>query len=137
MPRLSNSTYLLIHQHLRQDWLTQSRIYSLIPPKDQRYIHDFFRPSEHLTDEELLAHRRAVSRQHPSLPHCAGRAVHRVVRPVNHPELVRGRIRVYPVLRPQVDVEKFARALLMTAREMQHRQTDSVDPDVSCGPRAS
>lgn len=137
MPRLSNSTYLLIHHHLRQDWLAQSRIYSLIPPKDQRYIHDFFRPSEHLTDEELLAHRRAISKEQPSLPHCAGRAVHRMVNPVNHPELVRGRIRAYPVLRPQVDVEKFTRALLMTAREIQDRQDDSTDPKTSSGRRAS
>lgn len=136
MPRFPNSTHLLIRHHLRQDWLDGSGIYALIPSRDQRYIHDYFRPSEDLADEELLAHRRAVSKERPSLPHCAGRAVRRMVKPVNHPELVRSRIRVYPVVRPEIVLERFKRALIATASQIQDRD-EQADQDASSRRRAS
>jgi hypothetical protein len=61
MPRLTNSDYLFICRHLHDVWTEHRGGFSLISTRDQRYLHDYFRPSEQLTDSQLLSHRRAVS----------------------------------------------------------------------------
>lgn len=50
-------------------------------PQDQRYLHDYYRPSETLSDEQLLEHRREITKDQPSLPQCAGRALNHVYVP--------------------------------------------------------
>ena len=120
MPRLSNYDYLLIQAHLHNIWMTKRQGFSLISTKDQRYLYDFFRPSEVLTDAELLAHRKAVTAKHPSLPHQAGRALKHLAdpQPLKQARAGNQRIVVYPILKPQPDIYRLAQALMDTARRI-------------------
>ncbi len=66
MPRLSAFNYFRLHAYLYDVWQTKQRAFSLVSTKDQRFLHDYFRPSEYLTEAELLAHRVAITRERPS-----------------------------------------------------------------------
>ena len=120
MPRLSNYDYLLIQAHLHHIWMTRRHGFSLISTKDQRHLHDFFRPSETLTEAELLAHRKAVTTKYPNLPHQAGRASKHLADPLplKHARAGNQRIVVYSLLKPQPDIPRLARALMNTARRI-------------------
>lgn len=92
----------------------------MVSPRDQRYLHSFFRLAEELTDADALSHRRAVSVERPSLPQSAGRALRHLAHPRYEPATLVGRRRrivVYPLVRPQVDTHKLGRALLWAALE--------------------
>jgi hypothetical protein len=122
------STYhLATHTWLRSLWLeNDASVFAELSPRDQRYLHGFFAPSEPWSDEELLRYRQLVTGRQPSLPQCAGRAVvklrrvlagERVYRP---PALVSAggkgrrphRITVRRVVRPKPDTDRLARALI-------------------------
>lgn len=119
MPRLSNYDYLLLHAHLHQLWENKRLSFGLITTKDQRYLHDFFRLSEMLTEAELLAHRKAITIERPSLPHQAGRALKHLAKPLLLKQPPgNGRIIVHPVVRPHPDVKRLARALQDLARRI-------------------
>jgi hypothetical protein len=45
--------------------------------REQRALHDYFLPTNKLTDGAMLAHRRQVTIEHPSLPHWGGKALTR------------------------------------------------------------
>jgi hypothetical protein len=54
--------------HLRSFWLeSEGAVFAELPPQQQWYLHDYFLPDEQLSDTELLAHRKVISRQRPSL----------------------------------------------------------------------
>ena len=126
MPRLSTYDYLLLHTHLHQLWENCRQGFGLISTRDQRYLHDFFRLSEKLTEAELMAHRMAVSVQYPSLPQQAGRALKHFADPTALKLQPYGdrRIVVHPILRPQPDIHRLAQALLSTARQIAIDQKD-------------
>ncbi len=66
-----------------------------------------------LTDDERLAHRVLVTKVRPALPACAGRALRQLTSAEPGCDPVRvGRVRIYPLLRPQPDLHKMALALL-------------------------
>lgn len=94
--------------------------FQLISTRDQRYLHDFFRPSEELTETELLAHRREITARRPSLPACAGRALRHFANPKRKPgtPMKNGKhlLYVYALARPQIGLDKLARALILLAR---------------------
>ena len=75
MPRSTNSTYLKTHTHLHQLWLQDMGVVACFSPTDQWYLHDYFKLSHSLSDEQLVAHRGAVAAARPSLAQCAGRAL--------------------------------------------------------------
>lgn len=50
----------------------------MLSPTEQWALHGYYEFTKHLTDGELLAHRAAVSRVQPSLPHRAGKAFTRL-----------------------------------------------------------
>jgi hypothetical protein len=50
-------------------------VFAELFPQEQWYLHDYFRPSEQLSDQALLAHRKEISARRPSLPQRAGRAL--------------------------------------------------------------
>jgi hypothetical protein len=139
MPRLTNDRYIKRHLLLRQLWLKHQARYALLKPTQQWDVHDYYRPSEELTRAELLEHRRRVSRERPALPQRASKAFKILIgaAPAAPPADTiinagpRGdrRIRVRAIVRPQIDVEKLASALLMLAelqaREQQKRKRRS------------
>lgn len=128
MPRLSNDLYYHRYEVLRWLWLNRVGIYSYISPKEQWAIHDYFQPSKQLSFQELVDHRRTVSRERPSLPATAGRAANqiwqliegqRAPRPFAQSEQRGSRQRqvtVRAVVRPEIDIEKLAKTLLELAK---------------------
>lgn len=131
MPRLSKADYLFFHAYLKRVWESQRRAFSLISTKDQRYLHDYFRPSDQLTKAELQAHRIASTRERPSLPHCAGRALRHLADPVPLKQpLSAGRIVLYPLLKPNPDLARMRRALVsMVIRQHEQRRRGGTGPE--------
>ena len=75
MSRLTTTHYLKTCHVLAEKWREHMDDFAFYSPQDQCYIHDYFRPSEDLTDDQRIAHRIAISKLHPSLPAKAGRAL--------------------------------------------------------------
>lgn len=130
MPRLAAKDYLRTHDRLRKLWLHDLRLFAELTPTDQWQLHDFFRPDKDWSDLQLLQHRDAVTAERPSLPHQAGRAlekfwtlcVSRAVKQVRTAKAPAGsatrvrqedrQISIKAVARPEIDVEKLARAYI-------------------------
>jgi hypothetical protein len=55
-------------------WVGFPAFFLTISYNDQRAIHNYFRPADNLTDEQLLEHFKAAKAQDPRLPSAAGRA---------------------------------------------------------------
>ncbi len=128
MPRLANPDYLFIHHYLHNVWIEQRRGFSLISTRDQRYLHDYFRPSDQLTDAQLLSHRKTISFKQPQLPQCAGRALRHLARPGRDAKYARAHgskydVVVYPLLRPQPHVRLLLGAMQALAQRMAEEQS--------------
>jgi hypothetical protein len=125
MPRLTDKQYLKYRKFLRRLWLYRLSTHSFLTPTQQWQIHAYFRPSEDLTNEELLEHRKTITVEHPSLPHQAGRAIK------DFGQILRGNAKaratvtsfagrnktarhvgVRSIVRPQIDIPRLARVLL-------------------------
>jgi hypothetical protein len=131
MSRLTNARYLKTCDSLAKKWHERMDDFSFYSPEDQRYIHDYFRPSEDLTDEQRIAHRVAITNQHPSLPALAGRALKRhsyLPVPLIYVGGKGGKqlhaLTVRSVIRPQPDTKKFAQAILALAEQMAKNNID-------------
>lgn len=80
MPRLTPQDYLARRQFLMELWFDRDGgPFAVVPTSMQRDLHDFFAPSEGLTDNEALAHRKGMTKASPSLPQKAGRAYEAVL----------------------------------------------------------
>lgn len=143
MPRLTNPAYLLLRRELSDAWDLDPTGFFLLSAPDQWALHDYFRPSEMLSDAELLEHRRAVSASDPSLPQRAGRAVAKwqvkQERLGKHPVTVRQsrrgtkrskdyEIRLFAEVQPTLDPDVFARILVRAADEQR-----AIDVEVTSG----
>lgn len=134
MPRLTNPRYIEVHHRLRNYWLEDTVPYIYLTPKEQWDLHQFFQPYKTLSDDELIAHRQAVTQQSSSLPHQAGRALKKLevaaaamarerAQPPDPPEgkrkrqSLRGPLVVRSLVRPESDAKKLARVLLELVRE--------------------
>jgi hypothetical protein len=73
MPRLSNELYIDRHRFLRKMWLECDELYSILEVNQQWEVHRFYQPSKELSEEELIAHRKAITKEQPGLPAVAGR----------------------------------------------------------------
>ncbi|HEU4715835.1 MAG TPA: hypothetical protein VFS14_03320 [Candidatus Saccharimonadales bacterium] len=138
MPRVTFEMYCRQHLNLKNTWKYAPGHFAKISAENQWRLHDYFRPSEDLTRDELHKHWLEV-RKDPSSSHpqCAGRA-YTAMRPyiVNAPIKVvsvpvehtaRGKngqkvVRVEGLVRPEIDVEKFAKALLSIAKDMRQKE---------------
>lgn len=154
MPRITNQQYINIHRTLRQLWEDDFRHFEKLSGNDQLTLHQYFAPSKELSDDELLAHRQAVTLEEPSLPNQAGKTWARLQRiiagqeaaytyaPARHqpsrvPAGSRGKrhnIIVTSVLRPEPDVRKIAEALIKIAladaeAEIEARRQAAADQD--------
>ena len=133
MPRLSPKQYLKQRRFPRQLWLQRISAYSYLTPTQQWQIHAFFRPSDALTDVQLLKHRKAITAEQPSLPHQAGKTikdfgqilrgkakVHATVKTTTTGRSKTAKtIRVRSLVRPQIDIPRLARALI----ELEHQKS--------------
>jgi len=72
--RLTNDLYYAEHLFLQVAWDNYDILYAVLPVTQQWQVHAFFQPSKTLTYEELINHRRTITKQQPSLPHQAGKA---------------------------------------------------------------
>jgi hypothetical protein len=94
---------------------------------DHAYLHRYLVPTATWADAELLAHRRRVTEESPSLPHCAGRALatlRQAIAPEIGQPLVpvlvpanKRHVVVHAVARPEVDAQAMSRALLRAVRD--------------------
>jgi hypothetical protein len=79
MTRLTNTTYLLQHHQLKDEWSSESGgAFIMLSPTEQWALHNYYEFTKRLTDSQLLAHRAAVSKAQPSLPQSAGKAFARL-----------------------------------------------------------
>ena len=85
MPRLSFLAYYTRHTELQAVWQERSIIFSNLHAIDQWYLHDYFRPSEKLTEAELRAYWASFHNCPGSLPQCAGRAYKKIRPFLLHP----------------------------------------------------
>lgn len=138
MPRLTPNNYLKTYDRLRRLWLRDPRLFAELTPKDQWFLFDYFQLHRDLTDLQLLQHREQVTKARPSLPHQAGRALAHFwevaareglkrVRATNVPTKVVPQkdrsISVKPLVQPEIDIEKLARAFLRLAEDMKRRRS--------------
>lgn len=136
MPRLTDSHYLEIHHHVRRVWLEDPHPLSALSANEQWDIHRYFAPDADLSDDELLVHRRRVTRFEPNTPARAGRAYGKLLRAIDAEEKFvpaprfprkkyqrgeAGLLTVRAVVRPKLDVEQLARALIEIAFEVASR----------------
>ncbi|MDR6910649.1 hypothetical protein J2W54_002366 [Rhodococcus fascians] len=128
--------FITQHHQLRKIWLEHQDSGSLMDPAHQRIIHDFYRPAEALTDQELTQHRRDVLRTNKSLANRAGKIYARYARGEFYtppPSVTAdGRVvYVRSVLEPQPDLRQIAKVLVALAMEEskppEHENRDDTD----------
>jgi hypothetical protein len=135
--RLTDNEYLSRRDFLVDAWKFFPGVFTAVSYNEQLEVHRFFQTSKFLTPEEALDHRRLITAEEPSLPHRAGKLYLRIEaeahrlrnqlenQPPQNPTIRvrvpagRGKrqIRVVPLARPEVDVEKMAEALLTIVEE--------------------
>jgi hypothetical protein len=120
--------------------------YAYLTSTEQWQLHDYFQPSKYLADTELLEHRKKISKERPSLPHQAGRALAKLERhaarlavqhakpaalsqPVQHQRRGKDRvITVRSVVRPEPDLKLLARAIVMLAYHLDGAEPPAASP---------
>lgn len=134
MPRLTNTAYLDRRHRLMDAWEFRSHLIAELESFEQMDLHKFFAISKNFYDDEALVFRRDVAKLEPSLPSQAGRAYAKFERIVaadkvrrdNPPvEVVRAKdmprpkkvVRVTGLVRPELNMHAFARALVNLAVE--------------------
>jgi hypothetical protein len=142
VPRLTNHNYLLQREFLVGAWKLFPVAFTAVSYNRQLEVHAFFQPSKYLTDDEALAHRARISQAQPSLPNSAGKiftrmeAATRLLQerlanqpaqdPTRRARVPAGKgqrhIRVVPLSKPEVDVEKLAEALLDLAEQLRREE---------------
>ncbi len=124
--RLTDYTYLQTHRELRAAWLSDPTGFALLTPNEQWDIFGYFCIEHKLSNDQLLPHRREVSKVDVSLPQRAGRAVQAWRRKLPQLEAYRNRSRpertkhrstnytvtVFSAMHPEIDPQRLARALL-------------------------
>jgi hypothetical protein len=74
VPRLTNNHYLYRHASLKTVWRSWPDLFGLLTPTQQQQLHNYYRPRDRPSPEELLAHRRQLDRDQPALGSQAGKA---------------------------------------------------------------
>ncbi len=137
--RTSNDTnFLERHYRLKAEWNGGGGgAFSWIDPGEQWALHHFFLPYKDVSDDELIAHRHAITQKRPELPEEADHAYQRLSilmdrpKPVPQPTVsFSGKktkrpkkservISVRALVRPEIDMQKLARALIEFARDQE------------------
>jgi hypothetical protein len=74
VPRIPNDIYLNRHNFLRKLWLEAKNVFGFLHYNQQHDLHSYYLPDEDLTKDELLAHRKRMSKLDPSLSSRAGKS---------------------------------------------------------------
>ena len=134
MPRRTTTGYLSTHHQLKNLWLTSQSVFGLLSSRDQQLLHDYFRPSEDLTDQALLIHKATITEAQPSLPNRAGKVLRQlqahvasqaVRRPILRTKVSPGgarNITVHAVRRPRPDYTTLSKALMAHVLKQQDAQ---------------
>jgi hypothetical protein len=140
MPRLSVRKYLQASKRLRRYWDYQQMAYGYLTAAEQWQLHDFFKPAKDWPKDVVLEHRAEISKQRPSLPHQAGRALAKIdeiaprlaiagvrrrhapppAKPARRAN-VRSKyqhITVRAVVKPEVDTERLAQVVIAMAEHL-------------------
>ena len=144
MPRLTNTQFINRHKDLYSIWHDGPKeLFAILSTNDQWKVHRYYQSSKDLTDQQLIEHRVSITKTEPSLPHQASRgysrmhqaevtarkmstnqqSFHRAIRqqiPGHVHEISNDRfrnIRVIGIARPEPDLERLARALIMQVKE--------------------
>lgn len=132
MPRLTRTTYLLNRNVLTDHWRRSERGWTKLTFEDQCTLHEYYKPSTDLTDEQAITYRQAVTAKWSNLPHRAGKAYAEFTKVIARLEAAPppanrtpGRrrtnksyvIRTEAIVRSDVDFDKLARVLLAIARD--------------------
>src|SRR5665213_1106817 len=67
MPRITNQQYLNRHHILSEIWSRSPKCFGTLPFNRQLDVHLYFAPSKDWSDEDLIAHRRNITIEHPGL----------------------------------------------------------------------
>jgi hypothetical protein len=134
MPRLTNKQYLERHRALRRIWLEGQKFFGVLDYNQQMEVHAFYAPARDWTDEELLEHRLKAQELDASLPQRASRGFIKIEaaflapRPVHSTPAPRGKgkLRVIPIARPEVNTKQLARAFIDMAREQVKTEQEKV-----------
>lgn len=124
MTRLTNTTYLIQHHQLKDEWFSESGgAFIILSANEQWYLNAYFEFTKKLSDYELLAHRQSITDR--SLPQRAGRAFAKLamftdrlveyrIAQAHAPRPRKGRakqITVFSEVHPDIDVAKLIDAL--------------------------
>jgi hypothetical protein len=137
VPRLTRQEYVKRHRFLRKQWLDSQMIYSVLSPEKQWALHRYYQPNKDLDEPVLLAHRKQITKEQPSLPSRASKAFWELIRfiaaaaekreaatPIHEKGKGRGPLRVEVtgvVVRPEIDWDRYAYALLQHTKIMRER----------------
>lgn len=117
MPRLTNYDYLNRRDLLSKLWLQSSSAYGVLSPTDQRALHDYFATTDEFTEDQLLHHRKNVTKIDPSLPNRAGKAFSQLIERLainGEPQVepARSGVTVRAIMNPKLDIPKLAQLLI-------------------------
>lgn len=142
MPRVTFEKYCRQRQDLKDTWNYRAGNFSKISAESQWRLHGYFRFSEDLTQDQLYEHWLEIHKDlSSSSPQNAGHALAAMrpyivnapikavstpdERPMRRKKNVRKVVRVESLVRPEIDVEKFAKVLLSMAKDMEQKEKDS------------
>lgn len=124
MSRTTHLIYLFRRDALAANWKNGGRALCRLTIPEQRALHDYYLLTMRLLDEKLRAYVAKISKDDPSLPQRAGKAwksFERVAQlPVQVPAAPSNQhIRpvVYPLIRPELDIEALADLMVQLAIE--------------------
>ena len=133
MTRLTQLTYSAQHYQLKREWFSEGGgAFIMLSPTEQWALHSYYEFTKKLSDAELLAHRKAISREHPSLPQRAGKAFSKLrlfsdglptyrEERAQAPKRVKGgqtQLTILSEVHSEVDVPLLVRALLDYVRDL-------------------
>jgi hypothetical protein len=139
MPRLTFNNYRARHGQLRAVWLANRIVFFEVSAIDQWYLHDYYRPSEKLTEQELRTHWQALHNTPTSLHQQAGRAYARLKPFLNGKpyHLVPPRRRAtsgknaevvaYGAVNPKLDVDLAVELVMMLGEQLRREADDSAN----------
>lgn len=117
MARLTNKEYLARREFLQKLWdneMTQGA-FCFLSPNKQQTLHHYFATSKYdWTNEQVLEHRKAMSKNEAF---SAGKAFNELCKVLTGEKKREPGVRVYPLMRQEIDIEKLCQALWMIAEQ--------------------
>ena len=135
MPRVTFSQYLGRRQLLVVEyWENDAWAFTELEPHEQWELYEYFQPHKHPTEAELRQYLASIPAD-SSLPQRAGRAFKRIELTLKIPAAQRAEarrqpgvkgapVKIKPLVQPEPDFRKIARALIQLARYQLEQEKD-------------